>query len=35
MEVENDASYLNLEGAYILIKNREFIHTLAYDPDLL
>ena len=40
MELEDDAPYLDLEGdretqAYALIKDHEFIHTLAYDPDLL
>ena len=40
MEEEDDAPYLDLEGdwetqEYNLIKNLEFIHTLAYDPDLL
>ena len=40
MEEGNDDPYLDLEGdqemqSYNLIKNREFIHTPAYDPDLL
>lgn len=40
MDVEDDAPYLDLEGdqevqAYNLVKNREFIHMVAYDPDLL
>ena len=40
MEVEDDAPHLDLEGdwelqAYALVKDREFIHTPAYDPDLL
>ena len=39
-KVEDDAPYLDLEGnqelqAYALIKDREFIHTPVYDPDLL
>ena len=37
---EDDAPHLDLEGdqetqAYNLIKNHEFIHTSAYDPNLL
>ena len=40
MEDGDDDPHLDLEGdremqAYNLIKNREFIHTPAYDPDLL
>ena len=40
MEEDDDEPHLNLEGdqemqAYNLIKNREFVHTPAYDPDLL
>ena len=40
MEEGEDDPHLGLEGdremqAYNLIKNREFIHTLAYGPDLL
>jgi len=40
MEEGNDDPHLDLEGdwetqAYNLIKNHEFVHTLAYDPDLL
>ena len=40
MEEGDDDPHLGLEGdqemqAYNLIKNREFIHTPAYDPDLL
>lgn len=40
MKVEDDTPYLDLEEeretrAYNLIKNREFVHTPAYDPDLL
>jgi hypothetical protein len=37
---DDDARHLDLEGdwetqAYNLIKNREFIHMPAYDPNLL
>ena len=40
MEDGGDVPHLDLDGdremqAYNLIKNHEFIHTLAYDPDLL
>jgi hypothetical protein len=40
IEVEDDAPYLDLEGdrelqEYVLIKDREFVHTPAYDMDLL
>ena len=40
MDIDEDAPYLQLEGdremhAYALIKDREFGHTPAYDPDLL
>ena len=40
MEEGDDDPHLGLEGdqemqAYNLIKNREFIHTPAYDPNLL
>jgi hypothetical protein len=40
MEEDDDASHLDFEGdrevqAYNHIKNRDFFHTLAYDPDLL
>jgi hypothetical protein len=40
MEEGDDDPHLDLEGdremqAYNLIKNHEFIHTPAYDPDLL
>ena len=40
MEEDDDAPHLDLEGdretqAYNLIKNLEFVHTPAYDPDLL
>jgi hypothetical protein len=40
MEEGDDDPHLDLEGewemqVYDLIKNREFIHTLAYDPNLL
>jgi hypothetical protein len=40
MEEGDDDPHLDLEGeqemqAYNLIKNYEFIHTLAYHPDLL
>ena len=40
MEEGNDVPHLDLEGdqemqAYNLIKNHEFIHTLAYHPDLV
>jgi hypothetical protein len=37
---KDDAPYINLEGdrvtqAYALIRQRELVHTPAYDPDLL
>jgi len=40
MEEGDNDPYLDLEGewemqAYNHVKNREFIHTLEYDPDLL
>ena len=40
MEEGDDDPHLDLEGeqemqAFNLIKNHEFVHTLAYDPDLL
>ena len=40
MEEGNDDPHLDLEGdqemqVYNLIKNHEFIHSPAYDPDLL
>ena len=40
MEEGDDDPHLDLEGAretqvYNLIKNHEFVHTPAYDPDLL
>lgn len=40
MEVEDDTPYLDLEGdqepqEYVLIKDWEFMHTPAYDADLL
>ena len=40
MEEGDDDPHLDLEGAretqaYNLIKNRGFVHTPAYDPDLL
>jgi len=40
MEEGDDDPHLDFEGdretqAYNLIKNREFIHMSAYDPDLL
>ena len=40
MEEGDDDPHLDLEGdremqAYNLIKNREFVHTPTYDPDLL
>ena len=40
MEEEDNAAHLDLEGdretqAYNLIKNCKFVHTPAYDPNLL
>ena len=41
MEIdEDDAPYLNLHDArerqgYAILKNRSFVHTRAFDPDLL
>jgi hypothetical protein len=40
IEEGDDDTHLDLEGdwetqVYILIKNREFVHTPVHDPDLL